>query len=431
MRIAVVGLWHLGTVTAACLASVGHQVTGLTQDPDALGQLQNGHAPILEPGLDVLLERMIREGFLTFTPDPNTALGQADLVWIAFDTPVDEQDVADTGFVVAQTEALFDHLGDGTVVVFSSQLPVGTTNRVAAAFRERRPGVTVHFGYVPENLRLGKAIECFLQPDRFVAGCDSPVARERIVQALAPITNRIEHMGVESAEMTKHAINAFLAMCVTFTNELAGICEQVGADAKELERGLKSEYRIGPRAYVSPGAAFAGGTLARDVRFLEQIGRQYGRTLPLLGAILPSNERHKHWTEDKLRQVLGEMGGKRIAVLGLTYKAGTSTLRRSSSVETCRTLDRAGAIIQAYDPGVEAMPEDLAFIRLMPNAEATLAGADALLVQTPWPAFKLLTADQLVALLRTPVVIDPGGWLETLWGAPGLSYYSIGRSRQK
>jgi UDPglucose 6-dehydrogenase len=429
MRITVIGLWHLGSVTAACLAAAGHTVTGWTPEPEAIRNLQAGHAPILEPGLDDLIGRLAGQGSLAFTPDPAAALEGAELVWIAFDTPVDERDVADTGYVVRQTEALYDHLQEGMVVAISSQLPVGTTDRIAAEFRARRPGTTVPFAYVPENLRLGKAIDCFMNPDRFVVGCADPAGQRRIAQALAPITDRIEPMGVASAEMTKHAINAFLAMCVTFTNELAGICEQVGADAKELERGLKSEQRIGPRAYVSPGAAFAGGTLARDVRFLEQIGREHGRSQPVLSAILPSNERHRHWVEDKAREQFGELAGRCFAVLGLTYKPGTSTLRRSSSVETCRALAQAGAAIQAFDPGVEALPGELPFIRLMPNAEAALAGADALLVQTPWPEFRSLSAKGLVSHLKTPVVIDPGGWLDSLRDAPGITYHCIGRSR--
>ena len=371
---------------------------------------------------------MTSEGNLTFTTDSRTALAEAELVWVTFDTPVDEQDVADVAFVIRQSEALFEFLRDDTVVIFSSQLPVGTTGEIEASFRKQYPGKRVHFGYIPENLRLGKAIACFSKPDRYIVGTSSEAARACVTAALAPITDRLEHMSVASAEMTKHAINSFLAMCVVFANELAGVCEQVGADAKELERGLKSEMRIGRYAYLAPGSAFAGGTLARDVRFLEEIGRHYNKNVPLIGSILQSNERHKLWVADKLQEVFGDLRGKTFAVLGLTYKPGTSTLRRSSSVETCRALTEAGATIQAFDPGVAILPEEFSFIHLMPSAEAALEGADALLIQTQWEDFQTLSVDLVIRRLRSAVVIDPNGYLSAFQNHPGLNYFAIGRS---
>lgn len=428
MRIAVFGLWHLGCVTSACLAAAGHQVIGIDPSQETVDRLRAGRAPIMEPGLDELLGRVVATGALAFTTDPHAAVADADLVWVAFDTPVDDQDVADVAYVVRQSESLFPYLREDAVVLFSSQLPVGTTARIEAAFRGAFPNKNVHFGYVPENLRLGKAMECFTHPDRFIVGTSSEAAYTRVASALEPITRNLEPMSVASAEMTKHGINAFLAMCVVFANELAGICEQVGADAKEVERGLKSEQRIGPHAYLSPGAAFAGGTLARDVRFLEQTGRDKPATLQLIRSILPSNERHKHWALDKLRDVLGELGGRTVAVLGLTYKPGTSTLRRSSSMETCRALAQEGARIQAYDPGVTTLPGNFPFIHLMRHAEAALEGADALLVQTPWADFQTLTAESVIGRLKRPVVMDPGGYLTALQRVPGLQYFAIGRS---
>lgn len=428
MNITVFGLWHLGSVTAACLASAGHCVIGLDPINETIAGLQKGKAPVMEPGLDDLLGRMRLEGRLVFTTDVRLALAEAELVWVTFDTPVDEQDVADVEFVVRQSESLFEHLRDGTVVIFSSQIPVGTTGKIEATYRQRFPGKEVHFGYIPENLRLGKAIECFTKPDRFVVGTSSEVARACVATALAPITDKLEHMSTASAEMTKHAINSFLAMCVVFANELAGICEQVGADAKEVERGLKSEMRIGRFAYLSPGSAFAGGTLARDVRFLEQLGLNHKKNVPLIGSILESNECHKQWVTNKLREVFGDIKDKTFAVLGLTYKPDTSTLRRSSSVETCRAMSEAGARIQAFDPGVTGLPSDLSFIRLMPSAESALEGADALLVQTQWDEFKKLSADLIVRRINAAVVVDPNGFLDTLQHAPGLRYFAIGRN---
>jgi UDP-glucose 6-dehydrogenase len=235
---------------------------------------------------------------------------------------------------------------DGAVVIVSSQLPVGSVARLEAMAPKLR------FAASPENLRLGKAIEVFTKPDRVIVGVRDDATKATVTKLFAPITDRIEWMSVESAEMTKHAINAFLALSVTFANELASVCERVGADAKEVERGLKTESRIGPKAYLAPGGAFAGGTLARDVAFLTALGKQHALVLPLLGGVRPSNEAHKHWPQRRLIDRLGEIAGKTIAVWGLTYKAGTDTLRRSASVELCRDLAARGAKVVAWDPAL-------------------------------------------------------------------------------
>src|SRR5262249_7302954 len=293
------------------------------------------------------------------TTDTADAVRDADVVWVTVDTPVDDEDRADVESVVRGVAALFPHLRNGALVLTSSQVPVGTTRRLEAMFAEAAAGRRVGFAYSPENLRLGKAIEVFTRPDRVVAGVRSPEDRATIERLLAPFTDRIEWMSVESAEMTKHALNAFLATSVTFINEIAALCEQVGADAKEVERGLKSEARIGPRAYLSPGAAFAGGTLARDVVFLAGLGRARGAATHLLASVTRSNDVHRQWAARILEQALTNVGGKSIAIWGLTYKVGTDTLRRSSAVELCRWLIERGATVRAHDPVVKTLPADL------------------------------------------------------------------------
>jgi UDPglucose 6-dehydrogenase len=236
-------------------------------------------------------------------------------------------------------------------------------------------------------------------------------------------------MSVESAEMTKHAVNAFLATSVGFINEIATICEQVGADAVEVERGLKSDSRIGRRAYLHPGAAFAGGTLARDVIFLREIASRTGQTSALFDGVKRSNDLHADWVKRRFSECAGSPGGKTIAVLGLTYKPGTSTLRRSSAVAACRWLSSEGASVRAYDPAVKH-PEPEIAQWLEDSAEHTLRGADVLLVATPWPEFRSLSADLIVSLMKSPIVIDPGGHLEeSLLGDKRIRYFAVGRSR--
>lgn len=411
MIVCVQGLWHLGTVTAACLASAGHQVIGLDFDAATISKLREGRAPIAEPGLDELL----RKHSIEFTSDA-AAAKRAEVLWVAYDTPVDGDDRADVDFVFAQVERVLPHLRDGAVVLVSSQLPVGSVARLEALAPRLR------FAASPENLRLGKAIDVFTNPDRVIVGVRDMATRTVLAQLFAPLTDRIEWMSVESAEMTKHAINSFLALSVTFANELASVCERVGADAKEVERGLKTEARIGPKAYLAPGAAFAGGTLARDVAFLTQLGKQHDLALPLLNGVRPSNEAHKRWAERRLVDRLGSLDGVTIAVWGLTYKPGTDTLRRSAAVELCLSLAARGAVVRAYDPAVQALPDELAGTIQLASAAESLRDASALVIATEWPDFKQIDTAPLVATMRRRLVLDANRFLRI----PDVEYYAVG-----
>jgi UDPglucose 6-dehydrogenase len=430
MRVCVVGLWHLGTVTAACLASVGHGVVGLDFELDTLARLSKGQAPLFEPGLDLLLQQGLESGRLRFSDNPAEALSGAGIVWVAYDTPVDDDDRADVGYVIERVERIFPALESGALVLISSQLPVGTTRRLEQLYMAAHPNRQVSFAYSPENLRLGKAISVFTQPDRIVVGVRNDADREPIATLLRPITERIEWMGVESAEMTKHALNAFLATSVTFINEVATLCEQVGADAKEVERGLKSEVRIGPRAYLGPGGAFAGGTLARDINFLSEIGAAHSRPTHLISAVRASNDAHKGWAGKRLEALLDDLAGQRIAIWGLTYKPGTDTLRRSSAVELCRWLVEQGAQVQAHDPAVQELPADLAgLFSLHTTPLAALEGAAALVVATEWPDYQAIAAAEIVAAMEQPVVVDANRFLaRTLGSDPHIRYAAVGKS---
>ena len=427
MKVAVVGLWHLGTVTAACLASAGHTVTGFDDNAETIGGLQKFRLPVFEPGLEELIRRETASGKLRFSSDLQD-LASAEIIWVAYDTPVDEEDRADVEYVIERVAAIFPYLAKGTLVVISSQLPVGSTRRLEEIFRRISPAGATTFAYAPENLRLGKAIETFTRPDRVVVGVRAATDRDRIAPLLTPFTDRIEWMSVESAEMVKHALNAFLATSVTFANELATLCERVGADAKEVERGLKSDARIGPRAYLRPGSAFAGGTLARDLSFLIEIGQREGLPTHVILAAQRSNEAHKDWPRRRLMEVFGDLLGKSIAVLGLTYKPGTDTLRRSSAIETCRWLRGRGASVVAYDPAVKTLPVELrGSIDLRRSVEEALRGAAAVLVATEWPEFTLIGADDLITWMQQPIVLDPGRFLEAQLGRDKrIRYLAVG-----
>lgn len=427
MKIAVVGLWHLGCVTAACLAQSGHDVLAYDPNPETIAKLKKGQAPIYEPGLDALFASCQANNQLTFSYDAYE-LNQAEIVWITFDTPVDDNDNADVHFVTQEIEKILPSLADNTLVIISSQLPVGTTRQLLQFAEKHYPNKHITFAYSPENLRLGKAIDVFTNPDRVIVGLQSDDDKARIQTLLAPFTTYIIWMNIESAEMTKHAINAFLATSVVFINELASLCEQVGANARDVERGLKSEERIGPKAYLRPGAAIAGGTLARDVTYLMQIGEQQGMNMPFFSALLESNQVHKQWLLRKLVSVFQHLGNKKITTLGLTYKAGTNTLRRSQAIETCEWLRQQGVDIIAFDPAVKTLPPDLNFINIKATLEQALQNSDAIIITTEWPEFTALTAEQLLTSTKQPRIFDASGFLmKTLGQDKRIQYYSVGQ----
>ena len=431
MNTCVLGLWHLGTVTAACLAQAGHNVTGIDFDEETVDRLQQGVPPIFEPGLEELVRQGLSGGQLSFTTDLPAAVKGAPVVWVAYDTPVDDDDKADVEFVMERVARLFPHIDQGTLVLISSQLPAGSTTRLETMCRAACPGKRVSFAYSPENLRLGKAITAFTRPDRVVAGVRSVADRKCIAHLLSPFTDRIEWMSVESAEMTKHALNAFLATSVAFANELASLCELVGADAKEVERGLKTEPRIGPKAYLSPGGAFAGGTLARDISFLAEIGSTRHQPTPLFSAVKTSNDSHRQWPQRKIQNLLGDLRGKTVSVWGLTYKPGTDTLRRSASVELCRWLAQQGASVRAHDPAVKALPADLSLVlTLCPTPADALEKSNVLVVSTEWPEYLSIEAKTVVGRMKEPIVIDANRFLvKTLGLDSKIIYVAVGKSQ--
>jgi UDPglucose 6-dehydrogenase len=421
MNVVVLGLWHLGCVTAACCAE-HFAVIGLDFDEPTVRQLQYGRAPILEPGLDDLLRRGLASGRLRFALAPDeAALAAADVLWVCYDTPVDDNDVADVAFVLERLAACLPALKTGAVVLISSQIPAGTCRALEAA----HPGVA--FTYSPENLRLGKALEVFRQPERIVVGARTMEVREKLAPLFAPFCAEVIWMRSESAEMTKHGINAWLALSVTFANELARLCEAVGADAREVERGLRSEPRIGQKAYIRPGAAFAGGTLARDVVALTQLARACGEKAAIFPAILAGNEAHKDWALRRLQTLLDPLAGTTIAVLGLTYKPGTDTLRRSGAVELAAKLLAANAHVRCYDPVVEHLPGELAGASLCASLDEAVSDADAAVVATEWPQIQAAKWPELLSKMRRCIVIDANRFLNLrAEETPCVEYFAVG-----
>ena len=421
MKIVVVGLWHLGCVYAACSAK-HFTVTGLDFDAANVARLNNGKAPLFEPGLDELITAGLAKRNLRFTDDAKSGCSDADILWLTYDTPVNDRDESDVEFVVGKLRRCLPHLPKGALVLVSSQLPVGTCRALEKDFPQ------FHFACSPENLRLGRAIDAFEKAERFVVGTRSDDKKVQIGKLLAPFTPQIVWMRTESAEMVKHGLNAFLAVSITFINEIARLCEQVGADAKEVSAGLKSDARIGPKAYLGPGGPFAGGTLARDVVTLTQLAARTGEAISVIPAIKVSNDQHRGWAFRKLQSRLGDLRGKTIAVLGLTYTTNTDTLRRSAAVELCQQLAAAGVRVNAFDPAVKQLPPELATITLAKSLPDATRGVDAAVVCTEWPEFRQAVWGELTGAMKLPVVVDANRFLEKeLKGIDGVEHLSVGR----
>ena len=423
MKTVVLGLWHLGCVTAGCCARQG-QVVGLDFDPILVEGLRAGKAPLFEPGLDELISTGLVGGTLSFTTDPQAACAGADLLWLCYDTPVNEDDVSDVEFVLGQLRRALPHLPAGALVLVSSQLPVGTCRKLEVEYPQ------FHFACSPENLRLGKAIEAFEKAERVVVGLRDETCQPLLEKLFAPFTPQVLFMRTESAEMVKHALNSFLALSISFINEIARLCERTGADAREVTVGLKSEPRIGARAYLGAGGPFAGGTLSRDVVTLTRLAAERNETLALIPAIKQSNDQHRGWNFRRLQTRLGDLRGQTVAVLGLTYKPGTDTLRRSAAVELCQQLLSAGAAVRALDPVVRILPSALTGVVLTADAQEALRGADAAVVCTEWPQFRQLLWAEVLTVMRQQVVVDANRFLEKeLKGLSEIEHLSVGRAK--
>ena len=344
MDVCVIGLWHQGIVGAACLADLGCSVVAADHDEGKVNRLNGGRAPLYEPGLDELIAAGLASGRLRFSGDVAGSVVGRPYVLLMFDTPVNDRDESDLSEVLATAGEIAPHLSDGVVLYVTAQVPVGTCDRIAGIIREANPSLQFGIAYSPENLRLGQAIERFRKPPLPVIGADDPATLDRLEPLLAPLGVDWARVDLRTAEMTKHALNAFLATSICFANELGNLCDEVGADGRRVAEVLRLEPRVGSKAMLFPGLGFAGGTLARDMQTLRSLGDRSGLETPMLDGAWESNVRQNRLVVRKLRKAFGGRGlkGVRAAVLGLTYKPDTSTLRRSASLEIIAEMAERG-----------------------------------------------------------------------------------------
>jgi UDPglucose 6-dehydrogenase len=433
MKICVVGSGYVGLVTGACLADFGMTVTGVDKDAAKIAALERGEIPIYEPGLEEVVAKNVRAGRLRFTTELAPAIREARAVFIAVGTPPLPDGRADLSFVRQVAEAIGDNLNDYKVVITKSTVPVGTGQMVESVVRERSGG-RQEFAVVsnPEFLREGSAIEDFMQPDRVVVGART----DRAVQVMLDIYAPLKAAGVpfvvadvESAEMIKYASNGFLATKIAFVNEVAELCEAVGADVEVVARGMGLDNRIGPK-FLHPGPGFGGSCFPKDTRAVAQIAEQHGLRFEIIDSVLSANERAKRRMIPKIEQALGGLAGRTVAVLGLAFKGETDDMRESPAIPIVEGLIAAGATVRAYDPAAmeQARPMLPAAVVYCADAYETAQGADAAVIATEWNQFRALELERLRGLLARPLLVDLRNLYEPARvAAAGLRYVSVGR----
>lgn len=434
MRLTMIGTGYVGLVSGACFSEFGHHVTCVDANPALIDRLRGGEIPIYEPGLEDVVARNAAAGRLSFTSDIASAVPGADAVFIGVGTPSRRGDGhADLSYVYAAAEQIAAAVTSPTVIVNKSTVPVGTARAVAAIAARVGAGKDIHVASNPEFLREGSAIEDFMRPDRVVCGVDSEHAKAVLQAIYRPLSLRetpILFTDRETAELTKYAANGFLAMKISFINEIADLCEKLGANVQGVARGIGLDKRIGAK-FLHPGPGYGGSCFPKDTLALLRTSEEAGAPLRLIEATVRINDARKQAMAERVIAACGgTVAGKTIAVLGLTFKPNTDDMRDAPALTIIPALVAAGAKVATYDP--EGMRHAQA---MMPQADyrddayATMAGADALVIVTEWNEFRALDLARVKALLRVPVFVD----LRNIYrpddmAAAGFAYHSIGRA---
>jgi len=407
MKLAIVGTSYVGLVYGACFADLGHRVACVDIDAGKIALLRKGKVPIFEPGLDELVARNRRSGRLTFTTDIGKPVKASEVIFIAVGTPSKPNGEADLSQVTQVARDIAKHINGYKIIVNKSTVPVGMGDLVASIIRERR-GPRCRFSVVsnPEFLREGSAVHDLMNPDRIVIGASDPKAAETVAGIFRPLNAPILITDVRSAEMVKYASNAFLATKISFVNEIAALCDRVGADVAEVTRGMGLDKRIGPH-FLSAGAGFGGSCFPKDTLALMHQAEREGLEMKLLRSTFSVNTEQKKRMVEKLKELAGPLEGKMVAVWGLAFKANTDDMREAVSVDVIRLLRDSGARVRAYDPA--AMPNAK---RLLPGLATgrdpyeTARGADALLILTEWNEFKEADLKRVKGLMAQPNIVD-------------------------
>jgi len=410
VNIAIVGTGYVGLVTGACFAEFGLKVTGIDKDKEKIEMLNRGEIPIYEPGLEEKIKKYMAEGLLTFTTDIAEGVKKALVIFIAVGTPPKEDGSADLSYIDEVARSIAENMNGYKVIVTKSTVPVGTGERIKRIIKEHQKE-KVNFDVVsnPEFLREGSAIEDFMRPDRVVIGAESSEAIAIMKDLYSPlflIETPFVITNIETAEMIKYASNAFLATKVSFINEMANLCELVGADVHIVAKGMGLDKRIGPK-FLHPGPGFGGSCFPKDTRAIVQIAEEKGYDLSIVKAVIGVNERQRELMVEKIARVIGELKGKKIAVLGLSFKPNTDDIRESPAIAIVGRLKEKGAKIRAYDPAaMENTSKIYPDIEYASDPYDAVSGCDAMVIITEWNQFRNLDLERIKSLMKKPVMID-------------------------
>lgn len=429
-KICVIGTGYVGLVTGTCFADLGNEVICLDIDHERIASLKAGQMPIYEPGLEQLVKQNVAAERLFFTTDYAIALKDAEYAFIAVGTPSGNDGEADLRYVRSAAEAIADHVKNAILVINKSTVPVGTGDWVADVINRRRHGKALNFSVVsnPEFLRESSAINDFMNPDRVVLGSEDQSAADRVAQLYQPLRCTIMTTDLRTAEMIKYASNAFLATRISFINEIANICEELGADVREVARGMGLDKRIGPQ-FLDAGLGWGGSCFPKDVKALEHMAVLHGTQPQLLQAVMEINRNQRRRAVMKLRKSLKTLNEKTIGVLGIAFKPNTDDIRDAAAIELIHLLQNEGAQIKAYDPqAMENASHVLKNVVLCENPYQVAEGADALVLATEWNEFKQLDFKKLKSIMKQAVILDG----RNLWDASalkdlGFTYMGIGR----
>ena len=433
-RLCMVGSWHLAQVMGACLAEVGHTVRGVHDDEAAIESLARGVPTVFEPDMEKSMKKSLKAGRLSWTTDYAKALKGISMVFVAIDTPIHPEGI-DLGPIRKAVRTIAKAATKPYVMVISSQVPVGESQKLQASARRLGPHCDVVCN--PEFLRLGGAMDLQRNPDRIVLGAEDPKALKKVAKVYEPFDAPIASMGLREAEIVKHATNAYVANQVSFIGEIAQICDEYGADCMPVSKAMKLDRRIGKYAYILPGLGFNGGTVARDVRLLRGLAKDKRRTAPLMQAVLDVNARQNGQIAERLAEALKRPKGKRVALLGLTYKPKTSTLRHSLTLQIADQMLDRGMRLAAYDPDVppdrqaiippdeQNVPRD---IKVCASLDEAVKGADAVVLMTAKPEFRDLKLSALAKRVKQKLLVDAAGMFDPQEAKrAGFRYVTIGR----
>ena len=431
--ICVVGTGYVGLVTGACFADLGHQVVCLDIDEEKIGKLKQGIMPIYEPGLEELVQRNVRGGRLSFTTDYSKALANAEFAFVAVGTPSGVDGEADLRYVRAVAESIADVVNHSIIIVNKSTVPVGTGDWVADTITKRRVGNDLDFAVVsnPEFLREGSAISDFMSPDRVILGSLDREAANHVAQLYLSLRCPIMITDLRTAEMIKYASNAFLATRISFINEIANICEDLGADVREVATGMGYDKRIGHH-FLDAGLGWGGSCFPKDVKALAHMAVLHGTHPQLLQAVIEINRNQRRRVVVRLRRALGGLSDKVIGVLGLSFKPNTDDTREAPALEVIHLLQNEGAIIRAYDPAaMETAAVMMHNVTLYEDPYQMAEGADALVLATEWNEFRHLDFELIHESMRQPVIMDGRNlWDPQRLQAIGFTYFGVGRGVQ-